>query len=197
MKTCPATNREGDPCGLAAGWGHEYESDLCKYHGGAADPADQGAPDNNDNAVGNPGGAPPANNGNAEKHGLTADREQWFERHRENAEPIVRALVSSYVDDAPFTWQQTAKVDQLVEVAIDQARLRQSNDYLDDFLTEQTVSVTENGQEITQLEENPAHMPRDRIKRTNLKILKELGVLDDPDSANAAATMTLAEVLND
>jgi hypothetical protein len=128
---------------------------------------------------------------------LTADREQWFQRHRENAEPIVRALVASYVEDAPFTWQQTAKVDQLVEVAIDQARLRQSNDYLDDFLTEQTVSVTENGQEITQLEENPAHMPRDRIKRTNLKILKELGVLDDPESASAAATMTLAEVLND
>jgi hypothetical protein len=40
-------------------------------------------------------------------------------------------------------------------------------------------------------------MPRDRIKRTNLKILKELGVLDDPESASAAATMTLAEVLND
>jgi hypothetical protein len=196
MKTCPATNREGEPCGLAAGWGHEYDSDLCKYHGGAADPEDQGAPEGNTNAVGNDGG-PPVRNGNAETHGLTADRQQWFERHREDAEPIVRALVSSYVEDAPFTWQQTAKVDQLVEVAIDQARLRKSNEYLDEFLTEQTVSVTEHGQEITQLEENPAHMPRDRIKRTNLKILKELGVLDDPESASAAATMTLAEVLND
>jgi hypothetical protein len=128
---------------------------------------------------------------------LTADRQQWFQRHREDVDEIVRALVSSYVEDSPFTWHQTAKVDQLVEVAIDQARLRQSNAYLDDFLTEQTVSVSENGKEYKELQENPAHMPRDRIKRTNLKILKELGVLDDPESASAAATMTLAEVLND
>jgi hypothetical protein len=196
MKTCPATNREGDPCGLAAGWGHDYDSDLCKYHGGAADPEEQGAPEGNDNALDNDGGAP-VRNGNAETHGLTADREQWFERHRENAEPIVRALVASYVEDSPFGWNQVAKVDQLVEVAIDQARLRQSNEYLDEFLTEQTVSVSENGKEHKELQENPAHMPRDRIKRTNLKILKELGVLDDPESASAAATLTLAEVLND
>jgi len=127
----------------------------------------------------------------------TVDRQQWFERHRDDAGELIRAIVASYVDDAPFGWQQTAKVDQLCEVAIDQARLRQSNEFLDEFLTEQTVTVTEDGHEITELEENPAHMPRDRIKRTNTKILKELGVLDDPETASAAATLTLAEVLND
>jgi hypothetical protein len=195
-ETCPGTNRDGESCGLAAGWGHDFDSDLCKFHGGAADPEEQGAPEGNSNAVDNDGGAPPAN-GNAETHGLRADRRQWFKRHREDAGDLVRALVASYVNDAPFTWQQTGKVDQLCEVAIDQARLRHSNEYLDEFLTEQTVSVTEDGRQITELEENPAHLPRDRIKRTNAKILKELGVLDDPESASAAATLTLAEVLND
>ena len=193
-ETCPGTNRDGEPCGLAAGWGHDFESDLCKFHGGAANPDDQGAPLGNTNAEGD--GAP-ANNGNAETHGLRADRQQWFERHRDDAGELIRAIVASYVSDAPFGWQQTAKVDQLCEVAIDQARLRQSNEFLDEFLTEQTVTVTEDGHEITELEENPAHMPRDRIKRTNTKILKELGVLDDPETASAAATLTLAEVLND
>jgi hypothetical protein len=39
-------------------------------------------------------------------------------------------------------------------------------------------------------------MPRDRIKRTNAKILKELGIMDDPDSAQAEATSTLADVID-
>jgi hypothetical protein len=187
---CGATNRNGEPCALAPGWGTDADDGRCKFHGGAS----SGAPANNTNAEGD--GAP-INNGNAETHGLQSDRQQWFQRHREDACEIVRAIVASYVDDAPFGWRQTAKVDQLCEVAIDQVRLRQSNEFLDEFLTEQTVTVTEDGREITELEENPAHMPRDRIKRTNTKILKELGVLDDPESASAAATLTLAEVLND
>jgi hypothetical protein len=174
---CPATNRDGERCGHPAGWGTENDDGPCKFHGGS-------------------GGAPEGN-GNAETHGLRAEREKWFERYRDDVEPLVRALVESYVDAAPFGFAAVAKVDQLCEVAIDQVRLRHSNEWLDEFLTEQTVSVTENGREITELEENPAHMPRDRIKRTNAKILKDLGVLDDPDSAQADATATLAEVIDD
>jgi hypothetical protein len=59
------------------------------------------------------------------------------------------------------------------------------------------VSVSENGREITELQENPAHMPRDRIKRTNARMLKDLGILDDPESKAAAATLTLADVLDE
>jgi len=175
---CPAENRNGERCGHPAGYGTDNEDGPCKFHGGLS----TGAPENN---------------GHNEKHGLRADRDKWFERHRGDAEELVRALVASYLEDAPFGWDATAKVDQLCEVAIDQVRLRHSNEWLDDFLTEQTVSVTEDGREITRLEENPAHMPRDRIKRTNAKILKDLGILDDPDSQQASATETLAEVIDD
>jgi len=178
---CGAENRAGDPCQQVAGWGTDHVGEgRCKLHGGVTG-------DNH---------GPPEGTANAEKHGLRADPEKWFDRHRDDVEPFVRALVASYLDDAPFGWNDVAKVDQLVEVAIDQARLRESNEYLDEFLTEQTVSVTENGQEVTRLEENPAHMPRDRIKRTNAKILKELGIMDDPDSAQAEATSTLADVID-
>jgi hypothetical protein len=183
---CPATNRNGERCGHPEGWGTDNDSGPCKHHGGAGG-APGGAPVKNTNSEGH---------GNAEKHGLTADRDKWFNRHREDAEDVVRAMVSSYVDDAPFGWDSMAKVDQLCEVAIDQARLRHSNEYLDEFLTNQTVTVTENGEEITRLEENPAHMPRDRIKRTNAKILKDLGVMDDPDTARADSVATLAEVID-
>jgi hypothetical protein len=182
---CPATNRDGERCGHPSGWGTSNDDGPCKFHGGAAE---GGARE---------GAGPPEGNGNAETHGMRADRERWFERHREDAEPLVRALVASYVEDAPFGWGSTAKVDQLCEVAIDQARLRHANEYLDEFLTEQVVDVAEDGSPVVELEENPAHMPRDRIKRTNAKILKDLGILDDPDSAKASATQSLAEVLDE
>jgi hypothetical protein len=44
---CPATNRNGDPCGHPAGWGTENDSGPCKFHGGASD----GAPEGNTNAA--------------------------------------------------------------------------------------------------------------------------------------------------
>lgn len=34
---CPATNRNGDPCGHPAGWGTDRNEGPCKFHGGAAD----------------------------------------------------------------------------------------------------------------------------------------------------------------
>jgi hypothetical protein len=181
---CPATNRDGERCGHPAGWGTPDDDGPCKFHGGLG------------GDVGDEGGAPEGN-GNAEVHGLTADREKWFERHREDAEPLVRALVESYVEDAPFGFENTAKVDLLTEVAIDQVRIRKSNDVLDEFVTEQVVGQTDSGDPIVTLEENPAHMPRSRIKRDNTRLLKELGVLDDPDSKQAAATQSLAEVLDE
>lgn len=181
---CPATNRNGERCGHPTGWGTDSDSGPCKHHGGAG------------GDVGDERGAPKGN-GNAETHGLTAEREAWFDRHREGAEPLVRALVESYVEDAPFGFENTAKVDFLTEIAIDQVRLRAANDELDEFLTEQVVGTTDEGQPIMKVDENPAHMPRSRIKRDNIRLLKTLGVMDDPDSAQADATETLAEVLDD
>jgi hypothetical protein len=169
---------DGEPCGLPAGWGTNEDSGRCKHCRGTS-----------------PDGSSHENNGNAETHGLTADREKWFERHREDVEPLVRALVESYIEDAPFGFDNDAKTDLLTEVAIDQVRIRKSNETLEEFVTEKVVGQTEDGQPIVTVEENPAHMPRSRIKRDNVRILKELGILDDPDSAQASATETLADVL--
>jgi len=36
-ETCDATNRDGDPCGLPAGWGTDHVGEgRCKLHGGAS-----------------------------------------------------------------------------------------------------------------------------------------------------------------
>lgn len=193
---CGAETRDGSPCQKwpvdGAGEGR------CRLHGGASTGPDDPPTEhlkNNNHATGNDGGAE-VGNGRAESHGLTADRRKWFDRHREEVKEWVRILVASYLEDAPFGWRDTAKVDQLCEVAIDQARLRESNEYLDEFLVEQTTAVTDDGEEVIQLRENPGHLPRDRIKRTNSKRLKELSVLDEPESHRAESTTTLAEVID-
>lgn len=173
---CEASCKDGAPCGA---WAVTGET-KCRIHlGKSVD------------------GTSHENNGHSKRHGLTADRAKWFDRHRDDVKEWVRTLVASYIESAPFGWRDTVKVDQLCEVAIDQARLRESNDYLDDFLVEQPTTVTADGEEVTQLRENPGHLPRDRIKRTNSRALKELGVLEDPDTSRAESVMTLAEVLND
>jgi RNA-splicing ligase RtcB len=127
---------------------------------------------------------------NRETHGLTGDRQRWFDRHRDDVEPVVRELLRSYVEDAPFGWDSRAKVDQLAAVVIDQVRLRQSNQHLDQFVVEEVVDVTDDGTEITRVKENPAHQPRDRVKRTNIRVLKELGVLDDSGEQSTGQTIT-------
>lgn len=154
-------------------------ADRCRMHGG------------------DPDAGPPEGNGNGETHGLSADRDAWFERHRDEVGDHVRALTESYMRDAPFGYEATAKVEKLLEVAIDQARLRESNKEIDSFLEEQVIGQRDDGSPVTRVEEHPAHLPRDRIKRTNIRVLKDLGVLDDPDSATAEATQTIAEVLKD
>jgi len=139
-------------------------------------------------------GVPEQNNGRAEKHGLNSDREKWFERHREDVEGKVQLLVESYVEDAPFGFDDDGKVDLLTELCIDQVRLREANEWLrDEFLKEETVTVTDDGRPIKKLVENPAHMPRSRIKRDNIRGLKELGILDDPESEKADTLQDFAE----
>ncbi|WP_199268508.1 hypothetical protein [Halomarina oriensis] len=70
------TNRKGDPCGRAAGWGTDFESGKCRQHRGTS--PDGSSHEGNDNAVGNSGGAPPEGNTNAVSHGLYADVNAFY-----------------------------------------------------------------------------------------------------------------------
>jgi hypothetical protein len=192
---CNATTRDGSPCRKypvgGAGEGR------CRLHGGKSTGPDTDEHlEDNDHAAGNSGGSPPKRNGNAETHGLTADRETWFERHREEVEPLVRTLAESYVADAPFGFENTAKVDLVIEIAIDQVRLRYSNDALDDFVIEQPTGETEGGEPIQKLKEHPAHLPRSRIKRDNIRALKQLGILDDSSATSTDDELTVVEILS-
>jgi hypothetical protein len=81
-EVCGATNRDGEPCQLPAGWGTPGSGgDRCKFHGGASTGPDSTAHlAGNDHADGNAGGGAPEGNTNAKTHGGFADWEQAYER---------------------------------------------------------------------------------------------------------------------
>lgn len=172
----------GDPCQRGAGWGTRYESGHCTTHRNNG-----GAPKGNQHAKGNPGGSAPENNDNAETHALHADTVKWFERNREDIEDDVRALVEDWVDDAPFGWDARGNVNMLVECAINEMQMRQANDYIHEsgVIIDKVVGQTEYGDPITSKEENPALLPKARLQKDTMRILKDLGVLDDPESQKA------------
>lgn len=178
-ETCGAENRNGEPCSLSAGWGTEHTGEgRCKFHGGAS----SGAPDGN---------------GNAEKHGMSADAEKWFERHRDDVEDRVREKVARAVEHVPFSWENLMKMDELVQAAINQEQVRKGDQYINDIgiMRKETIPVGESA--IRQDEENPASLQKSRLQKDTIRLLKDLGYLDDPESEKAESMKTVVEILSD
>lgn len=91
---CGATNRNGEPCQLPAGWGTPGSGGTrCKYHGGASTgPTDTSHLEGNNYAEGNPGGGAPEGNTNAEIHGGFSDWRTAYERFEGDTKAHVEAL---------------------------------------------------------------------------------------------------------
>lgn len=181
------TKKNGEPCTLAAGWGTPNDSGRCRYCLGVS--AD--------------GGESHKDNGHAETHGLTADAEKWFKRHKEEAEDDVKRMVSAWMEDAPFGYGNEGNVRLLIHAAINECQMRQGNEYIDDegIIEESFEGVSEDGRDIIEKKENPVFLQKDRLQRTTIRMLKELGILDDPDTKKAEATgdaaASLAEKLSE
>lgn len=210
---CPGTNERGEPCGLDAGWGVDGESTgPCTYHRhddtrsrGAPEGNqyavgnDGGAPEGNDNAVGNSGGGPPENNDNAETHGMSANARKWFERHRSEVESEVRLTVAAAVEEAPFSWHNHLKMKVLVSAAINFEQENKGSQYIADqgILTERVVGRRQDGTPVKDIDEHPSLLSKSRLQRDGIRLLKELGYLDDPDSQQAEATESVAAMLGE
>ena len=95
-EVCGATNRDGEPCKLPAGWGTPGSGGTrCKFHGGASSgPSDTSHLEDNDFAEDNPGGGAPRGNRNAEIHGGFGDWEKVYDRLDEDVRAYVDRLIS-------------------------------------------------------------------------------------------------------
>lgn len=102
-ETCGATNRNGEPCGLPAGWGTPgSKKGRCKFHGGCSTgPKDTSHLEGNDFAKENPGGGPPEGNTNAEVHGGFSDWRKVYDRLDEET--------TAYVDELRDCMRNRAK----------------------------------------------------------------------------------------
>lgn len=139
----------------------------------------------------------PKNQSNA-KHHLYSWRSNYYYNLDRNDQLWIDLLVESFLDDAPFDRDNLGKLEILRQCAIDVHKIRAANEYIwDEGLTQlKTIDFDPEDGEIDTEVENILNLPVDRLQRQVTKRLKELGCLDDPDSALAENTATLAEVLS-
>jgi hypothetical protein len=139
-------------------------------------------------------GGAPEGSVNAMTHGLRAQRSNYYNNLDDEDKAFVQRLAESWIDNAPFDRDNFAKVNEIFRIAVDQHRLwHAQQEFNKGLVTEQIIGQDEQGNPIQVDDENPANLPYDRLDRTTIRKLKELGCLDDPDSQQADATESLAD----
>jgi len=107
------------------------------------------------------------------------------------------------LEDAPFGADNFQKFQMLREIAIDMHKKRQANDYTSEegLIKENVVRdddgdpMMQDGELVTDTDENPVNLTYDRLDRTLTRKMKELGLLDDPESQKAESGQSIAEQL--
>lgn len=136
------------------------------------------------------------------KHGVYADPSKYYQRLSESDQAFVDGMYASFLDDAPFDSSNHGKCEMLRQIAIDIHKRRSANNYIaEEGLKWEEIDdyyETDDGdlKVITETDEHYLNITADRIARTNVRQLKELGVLDDPQSQQADAQKTFLEMLS-
>ena len=156
---------------------------------------DYGHLEDNDHARGNPGGGAPPENLNAMKHGLhVSDPDNllsWLTEHDPAAVEWIEHKYNSYLKRANFG-HDSALADQLKQVVVREYSIWQASglQVRNGVIKRQAVE-TGDGEWIAAEQENPANIALDRMERTVMRRLKELGVLKESPGAKLAEAMTM------
>lgn len=138
-------------------------------------------------------------NNNAEKHGMYADRQNYYENRNTKEQAWIDSIVESILDDAPFGPEAKYKLEMVRNTAIDMHKLQNANDYIDEkgvVHKDKTVGYTDDGKPIKMDEENVLNIAYDRLDRNVTRKLEKLGVMDDPESQKAEAQESIASELS-
>jgi len=169
-------------CANKAGFRTDHVGDgRCYLHGGASKTPNKG-------------------NNNAETHGLYSDRQNYYKHRSDSEKAWIDAVVESLLDDAPFDADNMAKLQMVRNIAIDMHKQQRANDYIDEVGVvnkDKTVGYTDDGRPIKEDVENVLNVAYDRLNRTMTRQMKELGILDDPESQNAEAKQNIANELSE
>jgi hypothetical protein len=168
-------------CANKAGFRTEHTGDgRCYLHGGAGREKRKG-------------------NNNAEKHGFYADRQNYYQNRSDQEQQWIDAVIESLLDDAPFDADNMAKLQMVRNIAIDMHKQQRANNYIDEVGVvnkDKTVGYTDDGRPIKEDQENVLNVAYDRLNRTMTRQMKELGLLEDPDSQQAEADKNIANELS-
>jgi len=181
-ETCGATNRNGEPCKLPAGWGTPGSGgNRCKFHGGLAGTKSTDHLQDNDYAKGNSGGSPPTGNSNAEVHGGFADWRKAYDRFDdetlEYVETLSEDMLETAAEHAPDVDAERRKrlVKERAKIAI--MRRRASADAwagVDGSGSGRGLVLTDDD---GNKRVNPAHRAANQLRRRGREIDKELRLL--------------------
>jgi hypothetical protein len=130
---------------------------------------------------------------------LYSDRQNYYKHRSDEEQAWIDAVVESLLDDAPFDADNMAKLQMVRNIAIDMHKQQRANDYIDEVGVvneDKTVGYTDDGRPIKEDVENVLNVAYDRLNRTMTRQMKELGILDDPDSQQAEANQNIAKELS-
>lgn len=150
------------------------------------------------------GGSTPSginqDNTHAETHGIHTKRQRYYRKASDAEQAWMDAVVESLLDDMPGGDDPSfAKLQMVRNIAIDMHKLRNANDYVEEIGVvhrDKTVGYTDDGKPIKEDQENAVNIAYDRLNRTLTRQMKELGILDDPDSKQAEAKNNIANELS-
>ena len=157
-----------------------------------------GASEGNKNAVGNSGGGAPVNNLNAMQHGVHAAPDNIAQDFSSAEKAFVNAFERRYLEVAPFD-RDDPRAEQLAMAAVKEVQAWRGEQEIakDGPSVEKVVGTDADGNPVIDRDEHPLARFTSRLSRDVRMILKDLGCLPDPDSEQAEATRSLADVLSD
>jgi hypothetical protein len=177
---CNAKTKDGEYCQAYPTKDDDGEiiNGRCYSHGGHPD-------------AGRPGEGNPV-------HGVKSDRSHYYQNLSSDQQAWIDRLLDSFLDDAPFSTEDTGKVEILRQVCIDIHKRRSANEYIqsEGLAQECVIDSDEDGNPVEGIDENVLNLPYDRLGRSVTKVLKDLGITEDPESAQADATRSLVDLLS-
>jgi len=198
---CPGTNRQGEPCGHPAGWGTDNDTGPCKFHGGASE---GGARD---------GAGAPEDNTNAVSHGLFAQTNRFYQDViGDDLRELCDAIFADYLNqyrtrhgDPPLGHKARLfeisvnhiKIIHADNWAVDKPSKLDSGNPMVDRETEQKFVKGVGPVAEHTYSETVVVGTQQKLRREDRAWLKDMGLLDDPESQKADAVGDLASIIKD
>ena len=200
---CGATAKStGEPCQRPAGWGTDSSDGRCKFHGGATPTKAE-----------NPDVGPPEGSTNAVTHGAYADENSYYQNIlNDPLREFVDDVFADYLDDYQERHGEPPLgiKAELFRIAVTHAKDIGLDRWADEKpegldsghpLVDEETEIVPIGEGATETQrryrESVVLTAQKRLSTDRRQWLKDLGILEDPDSQDAAAKQDVADALRE